>query len=151
MVMINIMALSLQKQAIEAQHVQSHMERKEELKPPKKLGSWEGISLQLPGPKPRLNRWGSWGLKGWVICWGSPSTRGVHMGLEPRPPLIVPGSPPPISQSLPLHCSNMLSLLAGKEINSMCWLKMKGKGTAMFYPVILHSCINLQKPYWLNK
>ena len=39
MVMENIVTLSLQKQAIEAQHVQSHMERKEELKPPKELGS----------------------------------------------------------------------------------------------------------------
>lgn len=128
------------KKAIEAQHVQNRMERKEELKPPKELGSWEGISQQVPGPKPRLNRWGNWGLKGWVICWGYPSTRGAHMGLEPRPLLTAPGSPSPVFQSLPLHCSNMLSLLAGKKkSNSMCWLKMKGKGTAMFY---------LQKPYW---
>jgi len=140
MVMINIMTLSLQKRQLRPN--MSKMTWKEKK-------SWEGISQQLPGPKPRLNTWGNWGLKEWVICWASLSTWGIHMGLEPRPLLTAPGSPPPIFQSLPLHCSNMLSLLAGKKSNSVCWLKMKGKGTAMFYPVILHSCINLQKPYWL--
>ena len=125
--------------------------KKRRVKATKGVGKLRGNLSSITWSKTQTQQMRELRSKGWVICWGSPSTRGVHMGLEPRPPLIVPGSPPPIFQSLPLHCSNMLSLLAGKESNSMCWLKMKGKGTAMFYPVILHSCINLQKPYWLNK
>lgn len=131
--MINIMTPGLQNRQLRPNMSRVTWKSQKELKPLKELGSWEG-SQQLPGPKPILNRWKKWGLKGWMICWGFPSAWWVHMGLELRPLPAAPGFPLPIFLFLPLRCPNMPALLAGKKSNSMCWLKMKGKSDCHVLP-----------------
>lgn len=89
---------------------------------------------------------GRWRSKVQWIGWGSTGGLWVHMGLEPSPLLAAPGFSLPIFHFLPMHCLNMLASLAGKDAIQCVGWRWRGKGTAMFYPVILYDCVKLQKP-----
>lgn len=124
------------------------MEKAEEgLGPLEELGSGEKLH-QRPCPKPTLNRWET-ESEVWGICGGLPSESRVLWNWNSGPLLEAPVFSLPIFQFLLMHCPNMPALLAGKGAVQRAGWRWRGKGTAMFYPVILYNCVKLQKPFCL--
>lgn len=112
------------------------------------VGKWGGTSA-MTWFKTHTQQMGDWGLKGERFAEAPLVGRGFIWNWNPGPLLAAPGFSLPIFQFLPMHCPNMPVSLAGNRAIQCAGWRWRGKGTAMFYPVILYNCVKLQKPFWL--